>query len=79
MTGIASCSVRDAIASVQCMDVITPVPLARWDVDAQAGSAARFGGFLQNLDMFDASLFGLSMHEAEQVACLVRMTSCYVT
>ena len=65
VTGIASRSVRNAIASIQSVDVIAPVPLERWDVDQQASSAARFGGFLQDLDMFDSSLFGLSVNEAE--------------
>ena len=72
VTGVASRSARDAIASVQAVDVITPVPLAHWDVDQHSGSgrgghglAARFGGFLEGLDMFDSSLFGLSANEAE--------------
>ena len=73
VTGIASRSVGDAIASVQCVDVVTPVPLDRWDVDQQAGSAARFGGFLQGLDMFDGSLFGLSVTEAEMMDPQQRM------
>ena len=81
VTGIASCSVRDAIASVQCADIIAPVPLDRWDVDKQAGSAARFGGFLQGLDIFDGSLFGLSVTEAEMMDPQQRMlleTACEV-
>ena len=70
VTGVASRSVRDAIASVQAVDVITPVPLAHWDVEEQlgngrAGLAARFGGFLEGLELFDGSLFGLSVNEAE--------------
>ena len=65
VTGMASRSVRNAIATIQSVDVIAPVPLERWDVDQQAGSAARFGGFLQDLHMFDGSLFGLSVNEAE--------------
>ena len=65
VTGIASRSVRNAIESIQSVDIIAPPPLERWDVDEQAGSAARFGGFLQDLDMFDGSLFGLSANEAE--------------
>ena len=70
VTGIASRSVRDVITSVQCADVITPVPLSHWDVERQSGSgqgglAARFGGFLEGLELFDSSLFGLSLNEAE--------------
>ena len=65
VTGIASRSVRNAIASIHSVDVIAPVPLERWDVDQQTGRTARFGGFLQDLDMFDGSLFGLSANEAE--------------
>ncbi len=70
VTGVASRSVRDAIASVQAVDVITPVPLTHWDVEEQlgngmAGLAARFGGFLEGLELFDGSLFGLSVNEAE--------------
>ena len=65
VTGIASRSVKGAIAALQSVDIIAPVPLERWDVDQQAGIAARFGGFLQDLAMFDGSLFGLSVHEAE--------------
>ncbi|KAL0047289.1 hypothetical protein WJX82_000056 [Trebouxia sp. C0006] len=47
-----------------------PVPLAHWDVEEQlgngrAGLAARFGGFLEGLELFDGSLFGLSVNEAE--------------
>ena len=70
VTGVASRSVRDAIASVQAVDVITPVPLTHWDVEGQSGNgraglAARFGGFLEGLELFDGSLFGLSVNEAE--------------
>ena len=82
VTGIASRSVRDAIASVQALDIIAPIPLMRWDIDQQAGSAARFGGFLQGLDMFDSSLFGLSVNEAELMDPQQRMlleTSCQVS
>ncbi len=70
VTGVASRSVRDAIASVQAVDVITSVPLTHWDVEehsgnGRAGLAARFGGFLEGLELFDGSLFGLSVNEAE--------------
>ena len=65
VTGIASRSVQDVIESVLSVDVIAPVPFERWDVDQQGGTAARFGGFLQGLDLFDGSLFGLSVTEAE--------------
>ena len=74
VTGVASRSARDVIACIQSVDVITPVPLTHWDVEQQTGAgsgraghdlAARFGGFLEGLDMFDGSLFGLSVNEAE--------------
>ena len=74
VTGAASRSVKDAISSMQGMDVITPVPLSHWDVEQSQGSggssgssqmAARFGGFLDQLDVFDGALFGLSANEAQ--------------
>ena len=71
VTGTASRSVRDAISSVQVMDSITAVPLSHWDAENPLGEGSgpsemttRFGGFLDQLDRFDSSLFGLSAHEA---------------
>jgi 3-oxoacyl-(acyl-carrier-protein) synthase/acyl carrier protein/D-arabinose 1-dehydrogenase-like Zn-dependent alcohol dehydrogenase len=56
-----------AILSTTGIDAITPVPLERWDLEFLTRSAmpARFGGFLPAADLFDLSLFGLSMTEAE--------------
>lgn len=74
VTGAASRSVKNAISSMHGIDVITPVPLSHWDVEKTHGSvgsngssqmAARFGGFLEQLDMFDGGLFGLSANEAQ--------------
>ena len=35
------------------------VPVHRWDVDG-ATTAARFGSFIENADMFDAAAFNIS-------------------
>ena len=53
-------------------DAITEVPRDRWDVDAYfdpdpdaAGKmSTRFGGFLANVDRFDAQFFGITPREA---------------
>ncbi|MEL7333628.1 MAG: beta-ketoacyl synthase N-terminal-like domain-containing protein, partial [Cyanobacteria bacterium J06560_2] len=48
-------------------DAITEVPLSRWDVDdtqAAATQAARWGGFLKQIDLFDPKFFGISPREA---------------
>ena len=49
------------------------MPLERWEVDAACADAplatppARFGGWLANLALFDAELFGVAVAEAAQV------------
>ncbi len=50
-------------------DAITEVPLSRWDVeqvdaDFPSQKTARFGGFLKQIDHFDAKFFGISPREA---------------
>jgi acyl transferase domain-containing protein len=55
------------------VDAITEIPADRWDVDAfyqaEAGHpgkmSTRWGGFLDDLDQFDAAFFGISAREAE--------------
>ena len=73
VTGAASRSVKDAISGMHGVDTIIPVPLSHWDVEPTPGGsqsssssmAARFGGFLDQLAMFDGSLFGLPASEAQ--------------
>ena len=52
-----------------CLDAIRPVPYVRWELDAMPlhdkAQQTRFGGFLSNVDQFDAGLFGISKPEAE--------------
>ncbi len=56
-------------------DAIVEVPPNRWDVDelfdpnpdAPGKVASRFGGFLDNVDRFDAALFGIAPREAESL------------
>ena len=55
--------------------VITEVPPDRWDVDeffdpdlkSKGKIASRRGGFLEDLDWFDAAFFGISSREAPHV------------
>lgn len=57
------------------VDAIDEVPADRWDSDeyydsgpaAACKSAMRRGGFLQNVDQFDAEFFGISPREAAQM------------
>ncbi|MEM9217717.1 MAG: SDR family NAD(P)-dependent oxidoreductase, partial [Cyanobacteria bacterium P01_F01_bin.150] len=44
-------------------DVITTVPSTRWAVD-NCPDATHYGGFLEQVDRFDASFFGISPREA---------------
>ena len=56
-------------------DAVTRMPDDRWDVPAPQGSDpdpsgqshALFGGFLEGIDHFDASFFGISRREAESM------------
>ncbi len=74
--GLSTRSPKDAIihspqqpqSQALAMDSISPVPLSRWDVDrlwhATGHPHARFGAWLPDLDLFDASAFGISAPEA---------------
>src|ERR1044072_7172523 len=54
------------------VDAITEVPRERWDAEAiydpdatvRGKTNARWGGFLENVNQFDASFFGISPREA---------------
>src|SRR5690606_16828535 len=56
-------------------DAITEVPADRWDLDEVAGAIsssedcelARHGGFLRDVDRFDADFFGISKREADNM------------
>ena len=56
-------------------DAITEAPVDRWDnatlfdadPDAAGKVATKFGGFLRDVDQFDAPFFGLSRREAESM------------
>ena len=56
-------------------DVIKEIPRERWDVNAcydpdpnaEGKMNTRYGGFLENIDKFDAEFFGISPREAEQI------------
>ena len=43
---------------------IGPVPAQRWDPSLLPASAARFAGFIEDADCFDAGFFGISPREA---------------
>ncbi|HSG44978.1 MAG TPA: amino acid adenylation domain-containing protein, partial [Anaerolineales bacterium] len=56
------------------VDAITEVPPDRWDVDAfhsetpdPGKMTTRFGGFLDNVDLFDPAFFGISPREAARM------------
>ena len=46
------------------VDAVTEVPASRWNADAWAHSSSRWGGFLDQVDRFDAQFFGISPREA---------------
>ena len=56
-------------------DAITEVPAERWparelydaDPERPGKAATRWGGFLEGIDLFDASFFGISPREARQM------------
>jgi len=56
-------------------DAVREVPAQRWDVDAIYDSSAstpgkmysRYGGFIDDMDAFDAAFFGISPHEATRM------------
>ncbi len=69
--------VRDA-ASFEALlwdgrDAIGPIPASRWsvdelydpDIDAPGKMITRFGGYLDDVDQFDAEFFGIAPREAE--------------
>ncbi len=56
------------------VDAITEVPPDRWEVDqfhadepARGKTLTRFGGFLDNIDLFDPAFFGISPREAARM------------
>ncbi|WP_027183248.1 hybrid non-ribosomal peptide synthetase/type I polyketide synthase [Desulfovibrio inopinatus] len=51
---------------VQGYDPIRSIPQDRWDSEREKsdGSISTFGGFLKNVDLFDASFFSISPREA---------------
>jgi acyl transferase domain-containing protein len=57
------------------VDAITPVPRERWDADhlydedpdAPGKVATRWGGFINDVDQFDAAYFGISPREAAEM------------
>lgn len=46
------------------VDAITTAPLHRWNAQDIPASAPRWGGFLEDIDRFDAGFFGISPREA---------------
>ena len=60
---------------VEGRDAVTEVPSSRWDIDAlfdpdpnaPGKVCSRFGGFIDNVDLFDAAFFGISPREAESL------------
>ncbi|MDF4005205.1 amino acid adenylation domain-containing protein [Luteibacter sp. PPL552] len=46
-------------------DCIGDVPASRWDWRGEPGDHARWGGFIDGIDVFDPLFFGISTREAE--------------
>jgi acyl carrier protein len=77
ITGAACRSPGGAIGRAAASDAVRAVLLSRWDWERLAAAAAaasaadpeerpaRFGGWLDGIEMFDAALFGISSTEAE--------------
>ena len=65
----AGCAAAPAAHYGISWDAISAVSHARWDLDAPRNGKsqlrARFGGFLQGVDQFDAAQFGITIPEAE--------------
>jgi len=71
LVGVSSLCARssgDALLQLPPADCSTPVPLDRWDVEAQAelcaGIPVQYGVFLPHVALFDAAAFSLSDTEA---------------
>jgi acyl transferase domain-containing protein len=58
---------------VEGVDAITEIPAERFDVEAVeaslpgGGPLTRWGGFVEELDAFDAAFFGISPREARRI------------
>ena len=67
---IASLSSRVSAAgpALTTSDTIAPVPYRRWDVETHAETArgphARFGGFMDHIELLDAHYYGMQPSEA---------------
>ena len=48
----------------QGRDCITEIPGERWDANSRAAAYCKWGGFLSDVDRFDASFFGVSPRDA---------------
>jgi acyl transferase domain-containing protein/acyl carrier protein len=48
----------------QGRDCITEIPDERWDANSSASAYCKWGGFLSDVDRFDASFFGVSPRDA---------------
>jgi acyl transferase domain-containing protein/acyl-CoA synthetase (AMP-forming)/AMP-acid ligase II len=49
------------------VDAITEVPPDRWEVDTSESATSGWGGFLNQVDQFDAQFFGISPREATRM------------
>ena len=60
----------NTVCAFDCSEeAISLVPYVRWDLNAPHGGKshlrARFGSFLEGIDTFDGTYFGISLSEAE--------------